>query len=226
MSDTTLPREGAALTLLDKIWARHRIIARDDGQDLLFIDRHYVHDVTASAFQMLRNRGLRPRSPERVFGTADHYVPTHSRDFAAVNHPERRAMIQALTRDTREAGIDMFGLDDPRQGIVHIIGPEQGLSLPGMTIACADSHTSTHGALGALAFGIGVTEVGHVLATQSLWQRKPKRMRIRVEGRSVRRWRPRTSSWPSSPGSASRAPPATWSNTPAPPSPDFRWKAG
>ncbi|WP_248308729.1 3-isopropylmalate dehydratase large subunit [Bosea sp. 124] len=170
-------------TLLDKIWAKHRILSREDGQDLLFIDRHFIHDVTAPAFEILRARGLKPRAPSRTFGTADHYVPTHSRDMTAVNHPERRTMIEALTRDAGENGIEMFGLGDPRQGIVHVVGPEQGLSLPGMTIVCADSHTSTHGAFGALAFGIGATEVGHVLATQSLWQRKPQWMRVLIEGK-------------------------------------------
>jgi 3-isopropylmalate/(R)-2-methylmalate dehydratase large subunit len=178
-----LDRRSGPQTLLDKIWARHRVTTRDDGQDLLFVDRHFIHDVTATAFDMLRARGLKPRSPDRVFGTADHYVPTHSRELAAVNHPERRTMIEALTRDAGESGITMFGLDDPRQGIVHVVGPEQGLSLPGMTIVCADSHTSTHGAVGALAFGIGATEVAHVLATQTLWQRKPLRMRVIVDGR-------------------------------------------
>lgn len=171
-----------AKALVDRIWERHRVKAREDGQDLLFIDRHFIHDVTATAFDMLRQRGLKPRSPERIFGTADHYVPTHSREMTAVNHPERRTMIEALTRDAAESGIKVFGLNDPRQGIVHVIGPQQGLSLPGMTIVCADSHTSTHGALGALAFGIGATEVGHVLATQTIWQKKPRRMRIAVEG--------------------------------------------
>ncbi|TSD84610.1 3-isopropylmalate dehydratase large subunit [Mycobacterium sp. KBS0706] len=169
-------------TLFDKIWDRHRIMTREDGQDLLFIDRHFIHDVTATAFDMLRQRRLKPRAPHRIFGTPDHYVPTHRRDMAAINHPERRAMIEALERDAAESGITLFGLGDPRQGIVHVVGPEQGLSLPGMTIVCADSHTSTHGALGALAFGIGATEVGHVLATQSLWQRRPRRMRVSVDG--------------------------------------------
>jgi 3-isopropylmalate/(R)-2-methylmalate dehydratase large subunit len=168
--------------MFDKIWDRHRIMTREDGQDLLFIDRHFIHDVTATAFDMLRQRGLKPRAPERIFGMPDHYVPTHGRDMASINHPERRAMIEALKRDAAASGITLFGLEDPRQGIVHVVGPEQGLSLPGMTIVCADSHTSTHGALGALAFGIGATEVGHVLATQSLWQRRPRRMRISVDG--------------------------------------------
>ena len=170
-------------TLFDKMWARHVITSREDGQDLLFIDRHFIHDVTATAFDLLREKGLRPRSPGRTFGTPDHYVPSHGRDLAAANDPERRRMIERLTQDAGDAGIQVFGLDDPRQGIVHVMGPEQGLSLPGMTIVCADSHTSTHGALGALAFGIGATEVAHVLATQSLWQRRPQRMRVNIEGK-------------------------------------------
>jgi 3-isopropylmalate/(R)-2-methylmalate dehydratase large subunit len=170
-------------TLFEKIWLRHAIQERPDGQTLIYIDRHFVHDITAPAFENLRKRGLKPRAPERIFGTPDHYVPTHSRDLTAVNHPERRAMIEALSRDAAESGITLFKLGDPRQGIVHIVGPEQGISQPGMTIVCADSHTSTHGALGALAFGIGATEVAHVLATQALWQVKPKSMRITIDGR-------------------------------------------
>ena len=170
-------------TLYDKIWSRHRIMSRDDGQDLLFIDRHFIHDVTAQSFEMLRQRGLKPRSPKRIFGTADHYVSTRVRDISGVVDPERRVMIEALQRDAGESGIALFGVDDPRRGIVHVVGPEQGLSLPGMSIVCADSHTSTHGALGALAFGIGATEVGHVLATQCLWQRRSRNMRITLDGK-------------------------------------------
>ncbi len=169
-------------TLYDKIWSKHRIMSRDDGQDLLFIDRHFIHDVTAQSFEMLRQRGLKPRSPERIFGTVDHYVSTRVRDISGVVDPERRIMIEALQRDTGESGIALFGVDDPRRGIVHVVGPEQGLSLPSMSIVCADSHTSTHGALGALAFGIGATEVGHVLATQCLWQRRSRNMRITLDG--------------------------------------------
>jgi 3-isopropylmalate/(R)-2-methylmalate dehydratase large subunit len=176
----------APATMLDKIWARHLIQSRPDGQDLMFIDRHFIHDVTAPAFELLRARKLKPRAPHRTFGVPDHYVPTHARDMNAINHPERRAMIDALMNDSAEAGISVFPLGDLRQGIVHVVGPEQGLSLPGSTIVCADSHTSTHGALGALAFGVGATEVGHVLATQSLWQRKPLNMRITVEGSLTR----------------------------------------
>ncbi|MDR3493210.1 MAG: 3-isopropylmalate dehydratase large subunit [Ancalomicrobiaceae bacterium] len=173
---------GLPATIFDKIWMNHLIESREDGQDLIYIDRHYIHDVTAPAFELLRQRSLAPRSPHLIFGTPDHYVPTHSREMTAINHPERRAMIDALMSDAASAGITVFPLGDRRQGIVHVVGPEQGLSLPGATIVCADSHTSTHGALGALAFGIGATEVGHVLATQSLWQKKPLNMRIRVEG--------------------------------------------
>jgi 3-isopropylmalate/(R)-2-methylmalate dehydratase large subunit len=168
--------------MLDKIWSRHQVLERDDGQVLLYVDRHYIHDVTAVAFEALRKRGLKPRAPRRTFGTPDHYVPTASRDPATVADPEKRAMTRALASDSAQAGITSLAVDDPRQGIVHVVGPEQGLSLPGMTIMCGDSHTSTHGALGALAFGIGLTEMIHVLATQTLWQRRPKTMRIAVDG--------------------------------------------
>jgi 3-isopropylmalate/(R)-2-methylmalate dehydratase large subunit len=169
-------------TLYDKIWDRHRVMSRDDGQDLLFIDRHFIHDVTAQSFDLLRQRGLKPRSPERIFGTADHYVSSAANDLSAVADTERRGMIQALQRDAAESRITLFDMDDSRRGIVHVVGPEQGLSLPGMTVVCADSHTSTHGAMGALAFGIGATEVAHVLATQCLWQRKSGNMRVTLDG--------------------------------------------
>ena len=170
-------------TMFAKIWARHQVMARDDGQVLLYVDRHFIHDVSAVAFADLRRRGLSVRAPQRTFGTPDHYVPTASRDNSTIVDSEKRVMAQALTADSAAAGITSLALDDPRQGIVHVVGPEQGLSLPGMTIVCADSHTSTHGALGALAFGIGATEMTHVLATQSVWQRRPKTMRIAVDGR-------------------------------------------
>jgi 3-isopropylmalate/(R)-2-methylmalate dehydratase large subunit len=169
-------------TLYDKIWDSHRVMSRDDGQDLLYIDRHYIHDVTAQSFDLLRQRGLKPRSPERIFGTPDHYVSSTANDIAAVTDLERRAMIESLQRDANESRITLFDMNDTRRGIVHVVGPEQGLSLPGMTVVCADSHTSTHGAVGALAFGIGATEVAHVLATQCLWQRKSRNMRITLDG--------------------------------------------
>ncbi|WP_426958987.1 3-isopropylmalate dehydratase large subunit [Muricoccus radiodurans] len=169
-------------TLFEKIWDRHRILEREDGQVLLFVDRHLIHDGTAPAFVTLRQRGIAPRAPDRIFATPDHYVPTDTRETAEIPDPERRGMVEALERDTAEHGITLFGLKDRRQGIVHVIGPEEGLTQPGLIIVCPDSHTSTHGALGALAFGIGMTEATHVLATQTLWQRVPKAMRITVSG--------------------------------------------
>ncbi|MDR6854197.1 3-isopropylmalate dehydratase large subunit [Variovorax guangxiensis] len=178
-----MPDSLSARTLFDKIWAQHVVMQRDDGQSLLYVDRHLVQDGSAPAFQMLRQRGLPVRRPELAFATPDHYVPTASRDLARIADPEKRAMAQALADDCAASGIRFFGLDDARQGIVHVVGPEQGLSLPGMLIVCGDSHTSTHGALGALAFGIGASEVAHVLATQTLWQRKPRTLRVSVDGR-------------------------------------------
>jgi 3-isopropylmalate/(R)-2-methylmalate dehydratase large subunit len=178
MADRSEPQ-----TLFEKIWSLHRVMERPDGQVLLYIDNHLVQDGSAPAFEMLRRRGIAPRAPHRTFATPDHYVPTDSRDLNTIPDPEKRRMAQALMQDSARAGIPSFGLDDLRQGIVHVVGPEQGLSLPGTIIVCGDSHTSTHGALGALAFGIGATEVSHVLATQTLWQRKPRTMRISVEGR-------------------------------------------
>ncbi|MBL6455587.1 3-isopropylmalate dehydratase large subunit [Belnapia sp. T6] len=178
MSERAEPR-----TLFEKIWDRHRILEREDGQVLLFVDRNLIHDGSAPAFEALRQRGLKPRAPERMLGTPDHYMPTDVRRVEEIADAERRGMVEALARDTAEHGITAFGLEDPRRGIVHVIGPEQGFSQPGMVIVCPDSHTSTHGALGALAFGVGMTETTHVLATQTLWQRKPKTMRITVDGR-------------------------------------------
>lgn len=169
-------------TMFERIWQRHRIIEREDGQTLLFVDRHLLHDGSAPAFEMLRRRNLTTRSPERIVGMPDHYVPTDSRELAAIDDPERRTMAESLMEYGAATGIPVFGLRDPRQGIVHVVGPEQGLTQPGLIIVCGDSHTSTHGALGALAFGIGTTEVAHVLATQALWQRKPKTMRINIDG--------------------------------------------
>ena len=174
---------GGPSTLFDKIWRQHVVLEREDGQTLLYVDSHFLQDGSAPAFEMLRQRGLRPRVPERAFATADHYVPTSGRDLTLIADPEKRAMAEALQSDAAAAGIAFFGLDDPRQGIVHVVAPEQGMSRPGMLIVCGDSHTSTHGALGALAFGIGASEVAHVLATQTLWQRKPQTLRITVDGR-------------------------------------------
>ena len=150
---------------------------------MLYVDSHFLQDGSAPAFEMLRQKGLTPRAPQRAFGTPDHYIPTASRDLMDMQDAEARQMAIALADDTAAAGIPFFGLDDPRQGIIHVVAPEQGMSRPGMLIVCGDSHTSTHGALGALAFGIGASEVAHVLATQTLWQRKPKSMRVTLTGR-------------------------------------------
>ncbi len=170
-------------TMFEKIWSRHVVVARDDGQTLLYIDRHMLHEGSFHAFEMLRKRGLEVRRSERTFAAADHYVATTGRDLSAIDDPARRRMVEALERNAAASNITLFGLGDERQGIVHVVGPEQGLSQPGLTIVCGDSHTSTHGALGALAFGIGASEASHVLATQTLWQRKPKTMRVTIGGR-------------------------------------------
>jgi 3-isopropylmalate/(R)-2-methylmalate dehydratase large subunit len=174
----------APATLFEKIWSSHVVHERDDGQTLLYVDRHLLHDGSAPAFEMLRQRGLAPRAPDRCFATPDHYVPTDTRDPASMHDAEKRAMSDALARNAGAAGIVFFGLDDPRQGIAHVVAPEQGLSRPGMLIVCSDSHTSTHGAVGALAFGIGASEAAHVLATQSIWQRRPKTLRVTMNGRT------------------------------------------
>jgi 3-isopropylmalate/(R)-2-methylmalate dehydratase large subunit len=168
-------------TLFQKIWEAHEILIREDGQVLLYVDRQFIHEGSRRAFDILAERKLSVRRPERTFGVADHFVPTAERNIDLVD-PERRTMIELFDGNTRRNGITAFGMNDLRQGIVHVIGPELGLTQPGMTIVCGDSHTSTHGALGALAFGIGASEVAHVLATQTLWQRKPKTMRITIDG--------------------------------------------
>jgi 3-isopropylmalate/(R)-2-methylmalate dehydratase large subunit len=169
------------LTLFDKLWAAHEITRRDDGEALLWVDRHYVHEGSFNAFSQIKARGACLAEPELTFGVADHYVPTRG-SRRMIDNPEIARMVRTLEENTAEHGITLFGLDDPRQGIVHVVGPEQGLTLPGLLIVCGDSHTSTHGALGAYAFGIGASEVAHVLMTQALWQRKPKRMRVTVSG--------------------------------------------
>jgi 3-isopropylmalate/(R)-2-methylmalate dehydratase large subunit len=141
-----------------------------------------VHDGSGNAFRMLKEKGLIVRRPDRTFATPDHYVSTLGHDLASINEPHRRSVVEDLESNAKAAGLTLFGLTDRRQGIVHVIGPEQGLSQPGMIIVCGDSHTASHGALGALAFGVGASEVAHVLATQTLWQTKPKNMRIVVDG--------------------------------------------
>jgi len=173
----------SARTLFEKIWDDHVVYAEDGKQTILYIDLHLVHEVTSpQAFEGLRLAGRKVRRPERTFATLDHNVPTTDRSLPILDAIARQ-QIETLRRNCEEFGITLFDIHDPRQGIVHVIGPELGLTQPGMTIVCGDSHTSTHGAFGALAFGIGTSEVEHVLATQTLLQYKPKTMEIRVEGR-------------------------------------------
>ncbi|MFB6275457.1 MAG: 3-isopropylmalate dehydratase large subunit [Halothece sp.] len=169
-------------TLFDKIWNQHLVHEQDDGTCLLYIDRHLIHEVTSpQAFEGLRLSNRQPRQPQAAIAVADHNVPTTDRS-EGIKEPQSRLQVETLERNAEEFGIPLFRMSDERQGIVHIIGPEQGLTQPGMTIVCGDSHTSTHGAFGALAFGIGTSEVEHVLATQTLQARKPKNMKITVEG--------------------------------------------
>ncbi|TRL36436.1 3-isopropylmalate dehydratase large subunit [Rhizobium straminoryzae] len=173
--------EAGPRTLFDKVFDQHVVTAREDGQCLLFIDRHLLHEGSFHAFDKLKARGARIARSDLTFGIEDHYVPTRTRDLGVID-PAIANMIRQLRDNTAAHGLRLFGLTDPAQGIVHVVGPEQGLTLPGLTIVCGDSHTATHGAFGAIAFGIGASEVAHVLMTQTLWQKKPKRMRIRVEG--------------------------------------------
>ncbi len=168
-------------TMFEKIWARHVVAEGPGGHVLLYVDRHLLHEGTTAAFGRLARSGRTVRRPDLSFATADHYLLTSP--GSPTSDAETRGMVDALGRHTAEQRILYFGVGDPRRGIVHIIGPEQGLTVPGITLVCGDSHTATHGAFGALAFGIGSSEVEHVLATQTLWQKKPLTMRISVEGR-------------------------------------------
>lgn len=177
----------AGQTLYDKLWASHLVSSRDDGTSLIYIDRHLLHEVTSpQAFEGLRLADRRPWRIDANIATADHNVPTslkeRSAGIAGIEDNVSRIQVQTLDDNTTSFGIETFGINDVRQGIVHIIGPEQGATLPGMTVVCGDSHTATHGAFGALAHGIGTSEVEHVLATQCLIQRKMKNMQVRVEG--------------------------------------------
>ncbi len=171
-----------AKNIYEKIWDAH-LVHEEPGQDpILYIDRHYVHEVTSpQAFEGLRLSGRKVRHPEFTFATMDHNVPTTPRT-GPIEDPLSRQQVETLTNNCREFGVECFGMDSPKTGIVHVIGPELGLTQPGMTIVCGDSHTATHGAMGALAFGIGTSEVEHVLATQTLLQKKSKTMEVRVNG--------------------------------------------
>ncbi len=170
-------------TLYEKIWEAHTIVKGDDGQTLLHVARHLVHDGSVHAFEFLKDRGLKVRRPDQAFATPDHGVSTLVHKVEAIPDAEQRRVVQILDSNTKAAGIVHFALDDPRQGIVHVVGPEQGITQPGIVLVCGDSHTSTHGALGALAFGAGASEITHVLATQTTWQGRSKTMRIAVDGR-------------------------------------------
>jgi 3-isopropylmalate/(R)-2-methylmalate dehydratase large subunit len=173
----------AAQTLFEKIWDAHIVHTEPDGTTLLYVDRQLVHEVTSpQAFESLKLAGRKPRRPGATLAVPDHNVPTTDRKLGIAD-PVSAKQIQTLEENCRDFGITIFGMNDTRQGIVHVIGPEQGFTLPGMTIVCGDSHTSTHGAFGALAFGIGTSEVEHVLATQCLIQTRPRTMEIRVDGK-------------------------------------------
>ena len=169
-------------TLYDKIWNDHLVDQQDDGTSLLFVDRHLIHEVTSpQAFEGLRNSNRKVRHPNLTLAVADHNVPTTDRS-KGISDQESKIQVDTLDANCKEFGVQLFGMNDKRQGIVHIIGPEQGFTQPGTIIVCGDSHTATHGAFGALAFGIGTSEVEHVLATQTLVQKKSKNFRINVEG--------------------------------------------
>ena len=171
-----------AKTLFDKIWEKHIVTELDDGNTLLYIDRHLVHEVTSpQAFEGLRMAGRKIRRPELTFSTMDHNVATTD-DRLEVKDPVSKAQVEALEANCKEFGVTLYGMGSPNQGIVHVIGPELGITVPGLTVVCGDSHTSTHGAFGTLAFGIGTSEVEHVLATQTLRQRKPKTFKVEFTG--------------------------------------------
>ena len=172
----------AAKTMFEKIWDAHVVRTEADGTTLLYIDRHLVHEVTSpQAFEGLKLAGRKPRRPKTVLAVPDHNIPTTDRRLGIAD-PVSAKQIATLEENCTDFGLTLFGMHDVRQGVVHVIGPEQGFTLPGMTIVCGDSHTSTHGAFGALAFGIGTSEVEHVLATQCLVQKRPKTMEVRVDG--------------------------------------------
>ena len=169
-------------TIYDKIWNEHLVHQQEDGTSLLFVDRHLIHEVTSpQAFEGLRNSNRKVRQPKLALAVADHNVPTTDRT-KGISDQESKIQVDTLDINCKEFGVQVFGMEDKRQGIVHIIGPEQGFTQPGTIIVCGDSHTATHGAFGALSFGIGTSEVEHVLATQTLVQKKTKNFRINVKG--------------------------------------------
>ncbi len=172
-----------AMTMLEKLWQSH-LALEEEGEALLYVDRALIHEASLHTFAALEGMGRGVRRPEQVFAFSDHYVPTTGREKGVdgIAIPEIRNMVVKLKENTARHGVTLFGIDDPRQGILHIVPPEQGITQPGLLIAGADSHSSTHGAFGCLAFGVGASDMLHVLATQSIWQRKPRNMRITIEG--------------------------------------------
>src|SRR6478735_6815257 len=171
-----------AKTLFEKIWDKHIVRTIEDGPSVLYIDKHFIHEVTSpQAFKGIEKRGLKVFRPQQVVATADHNVPTQQQHLP-IKDELSRVQVQQLITNCKNHNIELYGLGHPFQGIVHVIGPELGVTQPGMTIVCGDSHTSTHGAFGSLAFGIGTSEVEHVLATQCLVQKRPKTMRVLFEG--------------------------------------------
>jgi len=173
----------AGKTLFEKIWGAHVVVERPDGQVLLYVDRHLIHDLHYRRFQTLSRKGRAVRRPDLTFATPDHSMPTTVRSIEEIADQEMRETVAGLEREAVAHGVTCFTLRDERHGIVHVVGPEQGLTLPGILLVCGDSHTSTHGALGCLSFGIGSSEVEHVLATQTIWQRRPKTMRVMLDGK-------------------------------------------
>tara|TARA_A100001015_G_scaffold95271_1_gene105880 strand:- start:5186 stop:6589 length:1404 start_codon:yes stop_codon:yes gene_type:complete len=170
-------------TLYDKIWSDHLVHQQDDGTSLLFVDRHLIHEVTSpQAFEGLRNSNRKVRQPNLTLAVVDHNIPTTDRS-KGIDDIDSKIQVETLEKNCKDFGVKLFGMEDKRQGIVHIVGPEQGFTQPGTVIVCGDSHTATHGAFGALAFGIGTSEVEHVLATQTLVQKKAKNFRINVNGK-------------------------------------------
>jgi 3-isopropylmalate/(R)-2-methylmalate dehydratase large subunit len=176
----------AAQTMFEKIWNRH-VLVEEDGELLLYVDRALIHEGSSHAFAALDRQQRRVARPQQIFAFTDHYVPTTGRDkgIEGIANPEIRNMVVKQHANTKKHGIRLFGFDDPGQGILHIVPPEQGITQPGMLICGADSHTSTHGAFGCLAFGIGASEMMHVMSTQTIWQRKPRTLRIRVDGKTA-----------------------------------------
>ena len=169
-------------TLFDKIWDAHVVAEAEDGEALLYVDRHMIHDLHYRSFARMEQEGRAIRRPDLLFATPDHSIPTTVTSVDEIPPGEMRETVEGLERYAAKAGAHLFGIDDERHGIVHVVGPEQGITLPGTVLVCGDSHTSTHGALGCISFGIGTSEIHHVLATQTLWQRKPKTMRVSVDG--------------------------------------------